>query len=165
MSVALGKRVYEILNKQITEELASSYLYLGMASVLSDMGLQGCSSWMIKQSEEEYEHAMKIYNHMLERGAKVKLLPITAPKQEWRAPLHIFEEMHRHEQKVTSLIHAIYEAALADKDYSTMSFIKWFIDEQVEEEATATDLLDRLRKMQGSELGVIMFDKELAQRK
>ncbi|MCR5224844.1 MAG: ferritin [Alphaproteobacteria bacterium] len=165
MAISLGKRVAEILNRQITEEFSSSYLYMAMSAVLSDMGLEGCASWMMKQAEEEYRHGMKIFNHMLERGAKVKLLPIAASKQEWRAPLHIFEEMQRHEQKVTSLIHAIYEAAVADKDYSTMSFIQWFIDEQVEEESVATNLLDRLRKMQSSDLGVLMFDEELGKRK
>lgn len=165
MVASVGKRTYEALNKQVTEELASSYLYMSMSAVLSDMGLDGCASWMMKQSEEEYQHAMKIFHHLLDRGVKVKLLPIPASKQEWRAPLHIFEEMQRHEQKVTSLIYAIYEAAVADKDYATMSFIQWFIDEQVEEESIAADLLDRLRKMQGSDLGVLMFDNELAQRK
>lgn len=164
MSVSVGKRVHEILNKQITEEWASAYLYMSMSAVLSDMGLSGCASWMKKQAEEEYEHGLKIFNHLIDRGVKVKLLPIPASKQEWRAPLHIFEEMHRHEQKVTSLIYAIYEAAVADKDYATMSFIKWFIDEQVEEEATAADLLDKLRKMQSSDLGIMMFDAELAKR-
>lgn len=165
MVASVGKRTYEALNKQVTEELASSYLYMSMSAVLSDMGLDGCASWMMKQSEEEYQHAMKIFHHLLDRGVKVKLLPIPASKQEWRAPLHIFEEMQRHEQKVTSLIYAIYEAAVADKDYATVSFIQWFIDEQVEEESIAADLLDRLRKMQGSDLGVLMFDNELAQRK
>lgn len=165
MVASVGKRSYEALNKQVTEELASSYLYMSMSAVLSDMGLDGCASWMMKQSEEEYQHAMKIFHHLLDRGVKVKLLPIPASKQEWRAPLHIFEEMQRHEQKVTSLIYAIYEAAVADKDYATISFIQWFIDEQVEEESIAADLLDRLRKMQSSDLGVLMFDNELAQRK
>lgn len=165
MVASLGKRTYEVLNKQITEELTSSYLYMSMSAVLSDMGLEGCASWMMKQSEEEYQHAMKIFHHLLARGVKIKLLPIPASKQEWRAPLHIFEEMQRHEQKVTSLIYAIYEAAVADKDYASMTFIQWFINEQIEEEATANNLLDRLRKMQSSDLGVLMFDKELSQRK
>ena len=131
MMTSLGKRTYEVLNKQITEELASSYLYMSMSAVLSDMGLEGCASWMMKQAEEEYQHAMRIFHHLLVRGVKVKLLPIPASKQEWRAPLHIFEEMQRHEQKVTSLIYAIYEAAVADKDYASMAFIQWFIDDPI----------------------------------
>lgn len=165
MSVIIGKRTYEILNKQVTEEFASSYLYLSMASVLHDMGLEGCAHWMQIQAEEERAHAMKIFDHIIKRGTKVKLLPIQAAKQEWRAPLHIFEEMVRHEQRVTLLIFAIYEAAVADKDYATLSFIQWFIDEQVEEEATAKAILDKLKKMQSSEIGVMQFDAELGQRK
>lgn len=165
MSVIIGKRTYELLNKQVTEELASYYLYLGMSSILSDMGLEGCASWMRVQAEEERGHAMKIYDHIISRGVKVRLLPIPAPKQEWRAPLHIFEELVRHEQRVTSLIFAIYEAAMADKDYATSSFIQWFIDEQVEEENTAKNLLDKLKKMQSSEIGIMMFDSELGHRK
>ena len=164
MSITIGKRTYDLLNKQITEEFTSEYLYLAMSAVLADMGLNGCASWMVHQANEERQHGIKIYNHILMRGAKVRLGPIPAPKQEWRAPLHIFEEVLRHEQKVTNLIHAIYEAAVADKDYQTMSFIQWFIDEQVDEEATATGLLDRLRKMQSTDLGVLMFDAELGKR-
>lgn len=164
MSVVIGKRTYDLLNKQVTEELMSYYLYLGMASILCDMGLEGCAHWMRIQAEEERGHAMKIYDHIISRGVKVKLLPIPAPKQEWRAPLHIFEELARHEQRVTLLIVAIYEAAMADKDYATMSFIQWFIDEQVEEENTAKNLLEKLKKMQSSEMGIMMFDSELGRR-
>ena len=165
MSVLIGKRVYEILNKQITEELSSEYLYLAMSAVLADMGLDGCSHWMRLQADEEHKHAMKIFEHMIERGVKIKMLPITPPKQEWRAPLHIFDEMVRHEAHVTNLIFAIYESAIADKDYATMSFLKWFIDEQVEEEATAKTLLEKVKKMQSSEIGLMMFDNELGSRK
>jgi ferritin len=164
MRVSLGKRVYEALNKQITEEFGSAYTYLSMSGVLNDMGLVGCSSWMKLQAKEECDHAIKMYNHLLERGAKVKLLPIPAPKQEWRAPLHIFEEVVRHEQKITALINGIYEVAIAEKDYPSQCFMTWFVNEQVEEEATAFELLDKLKKMQSTELGVMIFDAELAKR-
>jgi ferritin len=164
MGMEFGKRVGDLLNKQISEEFGSAYLYVAMAASLKDMGLDGCSNWMLEQSKEECRHAMKIFNHMSERGAKVKLLPITPPRAEWRAPLHIFEEMQRHEQKVTAMITAIYETATLDKDYQTQCFISWFINEQVEEEATATSLLNKLRRMQSTDLGVLMFDAELAKR-
>ncbi|MDR1561190.1 MAG: ferritin [Holosporaceae bacterium] len=164
MGISFGKRVYEALNKQIAEEFGSAYVYMAMSSVFQDMGLDGCARWMMLQAKEEGKHALKIYNHMLERGAKVKLLPIPAPKQDWRAPLHIFEEMLRHEQKITAMITTIYEFAIAEKDYQTQSFITWFINEQIEEEATASRLLDRIRKMQSTELGVMLFDAEVAKR-
>lgn len=162
--MAEAKRVQESLNKQINEEMYASYLYLAMANVLQDMGLDGCCNWMKKQSTEEYQHALKIYDYLISRRWKIKLLPIAAPKQDWRAPLHIFEEAMRHEQKVTSTIHSIYEMAMADKDYPTVSFLQWFIDEQVEEEASVFALVDKLRKMQSTDIGVIMFDAELAKR-
>jgi len=164
MSVSFGKRTQDALNKQISEELASAYLYMGMASVLKDMGLDGCSHWMMLQAQEERGHAIKIFDHMLARNAKIKLLPIAAPKQDWRAPMHIFEEMLRHEQKVTTEINAIYEIAGTEKDYQTQCFISWFVQEQVEEESVAASLFDRLKKMQSTDLGVLMFDAELARR-
>ncbi|MDR0632463.1 MAG: ferritin [Holosporaceae bacterium] len=164
MGMSFGKRVYELLNKQISEEFGSSFLYMAMSAVLKDMGLDGCASWMMLQSKEKYQHAMKILEHIQERNAKVKLLPIAAPGQAWRAPLHIFEEMLRHEQKVSTLIDSIYELSVSEKDYVTQNFISCFVKEQSEKEAAVSNLLNRLRKMQSTDLGVIMFDTELARR-
>jgi ferritin len=164
MAVSVGKRSYEALNKQITDEFAFGYLCIAMSSVFKDMGLSGCASWMMRQSHEKYRSAMKIYEHMQQRSTKIKLLPIAAPKQEWRAPLHIFEEMVRNTQRDTQAVSTIYELALAEKDYQTQSFIMGFIDKQVEEEALVAGILDRLRKMQSTELGVLMFDAELAKK-
>ncbi|MDR1334016.1 MAG: ferritin [Holosporaceae bacterium] len=164
MAVSIGKRSYEALNKQITEEFASGYLYIAMSSVFKDMGLDGCASWIMQQSQERCRDAMKIYDHMQQRSAKIKLLPIPAPKQEWRAPLHIFEEVMRNTQKNTQCISGIYELSMAEKDYQTQSFIMWFISKQVEEEAQISSILDRLRKMQSTELGVLIFDAELGKK-
>ncbi|MDR2646029.1 MAG: ferritin [Holosporaceae bacterium] len=164
MGVSFGKRVFDMLNKQISEEFGTAYLYLAMSGVLKDMGLTGCADWMMRQFQEEYRQAIKIYKHIQERGTKIKLLPIAAPKQEWRAPIHIFEEMLRHEQKNSVMINAIYEYALAEKDYQSLCFITEFVQEQAKKEATIAYLFDRLRKMQSTELGVIMFDAELSQK-
>ena len=165
MTISIAKHVYESLNRQITEELYSSYLYLSMSAALQDMGLEGCAHWMRIQAQEEKDHAMKIYDHILLRGHKVKLFAIDAPKHEWHSVLNIFEDMLEHEEKVTALIVKINEEAIAEKDYQTQNFIRWFVDEQVEEESEASRLLDRLKKMHSSELGVLMFDKELGERK
>ncbi|MDR0677774.1 MAG: ferritin [Holosporaceae bacterium] len=165
MGVAFGKRVGDALNKQVTEELSSAYLYLAMSNVLRDMGLEGCAGWVMQRSKEELDHAMKILMHIQERSTKIKLQPIAAPKQEWRAPLHIFEEMFRNEQRITSLVMSIYEYSIVEKDYQTQCFISWFVQKQVEKESAATSILDRLKKMQSTDIGVIMFDKELSQRK
>ena len=164
MATNIGKRAYEALNKLITEEFVLAYTYLSMSSVLSDMGLDGSAEWTKMQFNEKIESGIKIYNHILNRGAKVKLLPIPAPRQDWRAPLHIFEEIMRIEQRVTTVFAGIMDASVADKDHTTYSFLSWFINKQVEKESVAASLLDRLRKMQSTELGVIMFDAELTKR-
>ncbi|MDR1982574.1 MAG: ferritin [Holosporaceae bacterium] len=161
MNVSLGKRVYEALNKQISEELSSAYLYMAMSSVFKEMGLNGCASWIMSRAGEKRQNAIKIFEHMHERGAKVKLLPIAAPKQDWRAPLHIFEELLRYEQRTTGVINSIYEFTVVEKDYQSQCFVSWFVNEQVGKEATASNLLNRLRKMQSTDLGVLIFDSEL----
>jgi ferritin len=162
--MALGKKVGELLIKQVAEEYTSAYMYMGMAAVLKEMGLDGCASWMMRQAKEEAQHAMKVFNHLQDRGAKIKLLPINPPRGDWRAPLQIFDEMLKHEQRITAMITAIHESALAERDYASQNFISWFITEQVEEEATANALVNKLKKMQATDLGVIMFDDELAKR-
>jgi ferritin len=132
-----------------------------MSSVLKDMGLNGCASWTMLQSEERRRRALKIFGHMQERSSKIKWLPIPAPKQEWRAPLHIFEEIQRNEQKTTSQINGICEFANLEKDHETYCFLTSFINQQIKEEAKISDLLNRFRKMQSSDLGVLIFDSEI----
>lgn len=162
MVTNVGKRVFENLNKQITDEMASAYTFLSMSGVFSDMGLNGCAKWTRSQFKEKIERGQKIFDHLLLRGAKVKLLPIPAPKHDWRASLHIFEEVIRLEQRTTTAFAAMVDIAMSEKDHGTVNFVRWFVDKQVEKDAFATYLLDRLRKMQSTDLGVLMFDKELA---
>ena len=162
MATNIGKRVYEPLNKQITEEMIIAYTFLSMSGVLSDMGLNGCAQWTRSQFNKKIKRSQKIFDHIITRGAKVKLFPIAAPKHDWRAPLHIFEEVMRLEQRTTTSYAGMLDAAVAEKDYGTQNFLRWFIDEQVKNDAFATYLLDRLRKMQSTDLGVLMFDTELA---
>ncbi|MDR2067559.1 MAG: ferritin [Holosporaceae bacterium] len=164
MSTTLGKRSSDLLNKQINEELCFSYTYLAMSAVFREMGLDGCSRWMMLQAEESVRKAMKIYGYLQQCGAKIKFLPLTAPKQEWRAPLHIFEEFARHQQRTSSLIHAVYEVSVAEKDYQSQCFMTWFVEDQLKKENVAMRLLDKLRKMQSSDLGVIMFDADMIKR-
>jgi ferritin len=162
MAIPLGKRVHELLNKQVTEEFAASYLCFAMSGVFADMELFGCSKWMLNRSKEKLVRGEKLYNYITKRGVKVKLLQLPAPKQDWRAPLHIFEEFLRFEQKVANVYVAGYECAVADKDYPSQSFLMQFIEMQIEAEAAVVALLDRLRKMQTSDMGVLLFDAEVA---
>ncbi|MDR3187331.1 MAG: ferritin [Holosporaceae bacterium] len=164
MSATLGKRSGDLLNKQVNEELNSSYTYLAMSTIFKEMGLDGCSRWTMLQAKESSCNAMKVYDYLQLCGAKIKLLPLAAPKQEWRAPLHIFEELVRHQQRRNSLINSLYEVSVAEKDYQTQCFMAWFLEDQLKKESVALRLLDKLRKMQSSDLGVIMFDAEMEKR-
>jgi ferritin len=164
MATNVGKRTFDSINKQITEEIQSAYMFLSMAGVFSDMGLDGCAKWSKKQFNERIERGIKLHDHITMRGDKIKLLPIVAPKQDWRAPLHIFEEVLRLEQRTAVVLSAILDLATSDKDYVTNDFIGYMLKQQMEKESFAKFLLDRLRKMQSTELGVIMFDSELVNR-
>jgi ferritin len=162
--MSFGKRVYEVVNKHIMDEFASAYAFLTMSTVLFEMGLKGCAKWTEIQAKKRAERAMVVYHHMQMRNGKIRLLPIPITKQEWRAPLHIFEEMLRLEQRLAASITAIYEFSVGDKDFQTQGLLTWFIQEQLKNEATAEELLGKLRKIQSTDLGVFMFDAEMAHR-
>jgi ferritin len=161
MGIPLGKRVQESLNKQVSEEFGIAYTYLSMSSVFSDMGLNGGAKWTLKRSREKVSRAMLIYNYIFQRGVKVKFGQLPAPKQDWRAPLHILEEMLRIEQKSINNVATLYEFAVAEKDYPSQSFFMSIMDMQVSEEMLVVKLLERLRRMQTSDTGVLEFDHEL----
>lgn len=161
MASNIGKRVLDGLNKQINDEMVSGYVYISMSTVFSDMGLNGCSKWARLRYNERMEDCMKIIDFISLRAAPVKFLPIPAPKRDWRAPLHIFEEVARVEQRTLLNFSSLVEIALADKDFSSFEFLQTFIKQQTEHDAFATYLLDRIRKMQSTDTGVLMFDKEL----
>ena len=160
----LSKKMAAALNKQIQEELFSSYLYLSMSAHFSDMGLEGFANWMSVQEKEERDHAMKIYNYMLSQGAKIKLLKIEEPQHEWKTPLEMFQAGLKHEQHITKCINDLVDIAEKEKDRATFNFLQWYIDEQVEEEENANGILDKLNLIKNSSDGLFMLDKELAQR-
>ena len=160
----IGKRMEQAINDQIQAELYSSYLYLSMAAYFESRNLKGCAHWMKKQAEEETEHAMKFFGYVADRGGRVVLQAIEAPRSEWESPLAVFEEAYAHEQKVTSLIGGLYEAALEEKDYTSQVVLQWYLDEQVEEEADASEIVEKLKMIQGAPHGVLMLDRELGQR-
>jgi ferritin len=154
----------EALNRQVNAELFSAYLYLSMSAHFEAKGLQGMAHWMRMQFEEEQIHAMKIYDFINERSGTVILTAIEAPKTEWGSVLEVFESTYEHEQKVTSLINDLVSLAYEEKDHATASFLQWFVDEQVEEEANASQIIDQL-KMVGEDGGALfLLDAQLAQR-
>ncbi|MGD2104850.1 MAG: ferritin [Anaerolineae bacterium] len=160
----LSKPVQDAINEQITNELYSAYLYLSMAAEFEATGLQGFARWMRAQSQEEVEHAMKFFDFVNERGGRVELHAIEQPPLEFGSPLAVFEATYEHEQKVTALIHDLYELALDENDYSTQVMLHWFIDEQVEEEDSVSEILGTLERIGDTDQGLLMLDRELGQR-
>ena len=158
-------KVTKAINKQINAELYSSYLYLAMAAYFEAKNWLGFAHWMKVQSREENTHAMKFYAYVLERGGEVVLEDIEAADTAWKTPLEIFEIAYEHELKVTALINDLFKLARQDGDTATESMLKWFIDEQVEEEAQAKQIVDKLRLIKDSTNGMFMLDHELGERK
>ena len=152
------------LNKQINEEMFSSYLYLSMAAYFESINLKGFAHWMRVQSREETSHAMKFFNYVIEAGGNIELQAIAAPKIKWESPLKIFEESLAHEKKITALIYSLVEQAMAEKDYAANAMLQWFVNEQVEEEANAVEILGKLKMIDKSMGGLLYLDKELKKR-
>jgi ferritin len=158
-------KVVQAINKQINAELYSSYLYLSMSAYFSANNWMGFAAWLKIQSTEEYSHAMKFYSYLIERGGKVELTEIEAPKTEWKSALAAFEEVYSHELKVTELINGLFKLARDEKDTATEMILHWFINEQVEEEANAIAIVENLKKIKDSTNGLFMLDHHLGKRK
>ncbi len=122
------------------------------------------ANWMTFQAQEEVAHAMKIYNHIVERGGRVKLAAIDGPPTEWKSAVDVFESAYKHEQHVTKLIHDLVALAIQENDYASKSMLDWFVDEQVEEEATASAIVAQLKMIGDNAAALFMLDKELGQR-
>ncbi|MEX0680917.1 MAG: ferritin [Balneolales bacterium] len=157
-------KLNKAINEQIKHELDSFYLYLSMASYCESINLNGFASWMKSQSSEEYEHAMKFYNFLHERGAEVELLPIDKPPKSFGSSLKLFEKALENEQNVTKLIHKLYEMALDQKDYPAQVMLHWFIEEQVEEEDMVREIIEKLKLAGNQGAALLMMDRQLAQR-
>ena len=160
----ISKSLQDAINKQIRDELYSAYMYLSMAAYFEAGGLAGCAAWMRAQSDEEVSHAMKFFDFVNERGGRVTLHPIEQPPLEFESPKAVFEATYEHEQKVTGLIHDLYAMALQEDDYATQVMLHWFIEEQVEEEANVSSILDTLERIGDRGQGMMMLDRELGRR-
>jgi len=154
----------DAMNEQINKEMFSSYLYLSMAAYFEGKNLPGFANWMRLQADEEREHAMKFYDFILERGGRVELKAIEAPKSEWNSNLEVVEEVAAHEAKVTASINDLYELALKEKDYPSQIMLQWFITEQVEEENNAAEIVASLKMIEARETAVLQLDHKLAKR-
>jgi len=161
----IEKAMQDAMNEQINKELFSSYLYLSMAAYFEDKNLTGFGNWMRVQADEEREHAMKFYDHILECGGRVFLKAIDAPKTDWNSNLEVAEEVAAHEAKVTASIYSLYELALKEKDYPAQVMLQWFITEQVEEEKNAAEIVADLKLIEERGTAVFVLDKQLGKRK
>ncbi len=160
----LKEKVLDALNDQLNYELYSAYIYLAMGAYLEDMNLPGMSNWMKAQAQEEVMHAMKFYDYINNRHARVKLAQIDDPGFEWDSPLDAFETAFKHEQKVSDRIHKLLDLARDESDHPTQSFLQWFVDEQVEEESSVDDIVQKLKLAGTQGPGLLIVDQELAGR-
>lgn len=158
------KKMQEAMNNQIHHELESAYIYLSMAAYFTGKNYPGFSHWMKMQFDEEMIHAFRFYDYIHSRGGMVRLQAIEQPPVEYDSPLAAFENSLGHEQKITADIHSLYALATEEKDYPSLSFLQWFIDEQVEEEEHVSGVVEDIKRVSSSEHGLLMLDRELGQR-
>ncbi len=157
-------KVLQEMNNQIMHELYSAYLYLSMSAYFDANNLTGFAHWMRVQAGEEQEHAMKFYDFIYDRGGKVTLQAIDQPPTEFKSPKDIFAAALEHEKKVTARIDLIYDLAIQDNDHASQSFLKWFVDEQVEEEKNATQILEMLKMAGDSPNLIFLLNHQLGER-
>jgi ferritin len=160
----LSSKMQAALNKQINEEFSSAYIYLAISAAADEKGLPGFANWFKMQFREELLHADKFFNYVLERNGSVTLDAIGKPHVESSTPLAMFEAALKHEEHITSCIFKLKDLAKSESDHATDVFLEWFVNEQVEEEANASNVIDQLRLVEGNPNGLFMIDRELAQR-
>ena len=160
----LSQQLHEALNAQINAEMWSAYLYLSMSVDAEAKGLKGVANWFYVQFPEEQDHARILMNYILSRDAEVRLQPIAEVRTSWDSPLEMFRDTLEHEQKVTAMINNLAAIAAGDKDYASSNMLVWFIDEQVEEEESAREMIGACEAVEGNKFGLYMLDKELAAR-
>ena len=160
----LSKTMQEALNQHQHHELESSYLYLSMAAYLSTANFPGAAHWMRLQAKEELVHAMKFYNYINDRSGRNILLPLDAPPIAWKSLLDVFESGLEHEKKMSRQINALVDLSLQEKDHATNTMLQWLVTEQVEEEATFTELINKFKLAGSDGSGMFMIDEGLAKR-
>lgn len=160
----LSEKIQKSLSQQLNAELYSSYEYLAMAAYFESVSLGGFARWMQLQSQEEYGHAMKFYNYLLQAGGQINFAQIDAPKVGWNSAKEVFEDTYKHEQKVTKSIYELVNQTVEEKDHATNIFLQWFVTEQVEEESNALKILDRIKLIADNTSGLLYLDHELGQR-
>ena len=160
----IKEKIQGALNDQLNWELYSAYIYFAMAAYFESVNLPGCANWMKVQAQEELTHVMKFYDFVNERGGRVTLAAVEAPPAEWDSPLAAFVNAYEHEQGVSERINKLVDVAVAESDHATNGFLQWFVTEQVEEEASVDEIVQKLKLVGKEGGGLFMLDGELAQR-
>ena len=160
----LNKEIEKALNEQVNVEMWSAYLYLSMAAYCHSIRYTGMGSWFEVQFKEEQDHAKILFNYIIRRDGRVELESLDSVPKEWKSLHDIFESTLKHEQEITAKINNLVSLAKANKDYATESLLQWFIDEQVEEEDNARDIIDKLDMIKDNGFGIYMLERELAAR-
>jgi ferritin len=162
--VTPSKTLQGALNEQIQKEYYSSYLYLAMSAALEAQNFPGMAKWTRIQSQEELTHALKLYDHMVDRGGRVTLAAVEQPPKDYGSPLQLFEKVLEHEQHVTASIHKLYATAVKEQDYPAQVMLQWFVTEQVEEEKNATQVVEQLKAVGESKASLMLLDRHLGKR-
>ncbi|MBQ8168953.1 ferritin [bacterium] len=160
----ISEKMEKAFNEQINKELYSAYLYLSMQAYFERLNLTGFVNWMSVQVQEENAHAMGMYNYLLERGGKIELLAIDKPQIDWASPLDVFRQVLEHEEYVTSRINELMDVADEVKDRAALSFLDWYVKEQVEEESNVGGVLAKLELIGEDKHALLLLDQELATR-
>ena len=160
----ISKKMEKAINEQINKEIYSAYLYLAMAAQCENMGFKGFGNWFKVQYQEELSHAMKFFDYINDQGGRVELAAIKQPPMTFKSPLAMFEQAYKHEQYVTQSIHGLVDLAVKEGDHATNSMLKWFVDEQVEEEAHASEIVTQMSMIGPSGAGLLYLDGKLGKR-
>lgn len=160
----ISQAMRDAINEQIKAEFDSAYIYLAMSAYFEDCGLSGMAHWMRKQYKEEIEHAEKFMNYLYERGERVIIPEIAKPKESYTDALDAFKTSYAHEQYVTSRIYKLVDLAVSEKDYATQSMLKWFVDEQMEEEDNTSSIVNKIEFLGGDKHSIYLVDRELSAR-
>lgn len=160
----VSPEIQEALNKQVNEELFSSYLYASMSSYFEHVSLKGFAKWMALQADEERGHAQRLIDYMHSRGVRVVRVAIAAPQNDWPTPLAAFEDAYKHECHISACINSLATLSMKQNDHATHALLEWFVSEQVEEEANADQLVQQLRMVDGNPAALFFLDREVGQR-
>ncbi len=161
----ISKKMQDAINVQMKNEYDNAFLYLSIASWFEQKSLKGFAHWNFVQYQEEQEHALKFYNYLLERQGEAIVDAVAKPQKDWNSVIDVFKDILAKEKETTENIYKLYEIALEEKDYTTQGMLKWYLDEQVEEEDNASTILEKLEIIGDSKSALVLLDKELGERK